>query len=67
MQKRIIISPVRPGQRGIRQIFRNTQEDVMKGKKIVPLLLAAVMGVSVLAGCGNSIDGKKAGATLDGE
>ena len=39
----------------------------MKGKKIVPLLLAAVMGASVLAGCGSSIDGKKAGATLDGE
>lgn len=46
---------------------KNTQEDVMKGKKIIPLLLAAVMGISVLAGCGNSIDGKKTGATLDGE
>ncbi len=39
----------------------------MKGKKIIPLLLAAVMGISVLSGCGSSIDGKKAGATLDGE
>lgn len=38
----------------------------MKGKKIIPLLLAAVMGISVLTGCGG-IDGKKTGATLDGE
>lgn len=38
----------------------------MKGKKIIPLLLAAVMGMSVLTGCGG-IDGKKTGATLDGE
>ena len=39
----------------------------MKGKKILPLLLAAAMGISVLSGCGNSIDGNKTGATLDGE
>ena len=39
----------------------------MKGKKIISLLLAAAMGISVLAGCGNTIDEKKAGATLDGE
>lgn len=39
----------------------------MKGKKILSLLLAAAMGISVLTGCGSSIDGKKAGATLDGE
>ncbi len=38
----------------------------MKGKKIIPLLLAAAMGISVLTGCGG-IDGKKTGATLDGE
>ena len=39
----------------------------MKGKKILSLLLAAAMGISALTGCGSSIDGKKAGATLDGE
>lgn len=38
----------------------------MKGKKIIPLLLAAVMGISAFTGCGG-IDGKKTGATLDGE
>ena len=39
----------------------------MKAKRLVPLLLAAAMGVSVLTGCGNSIDGQKTGATLEGE
>lgn len=39
----------------------------MKAKRLVPLLLAAAMGVSVLTGCGGSIDGKKTGATLEGE
>lgn len=39
----------------------------MKAKKLVPLMLAAALGVSVLAGCGNTIDGEKTGATLDGE
>ncbi len=39
----------------------------MKAKRLVPLLLAAAMGVSVLTGCGSSIDGEKTGATLEGE
>ena len=39
----------------------------MKAKKILPFLLAAAMGVSVLTGCGNRIDGDKPGATLEGE
>lgn len=39
----------------------------MKAKRLVPLLLAAAMGISVLTGCGNSIDGQKTGATLEGE
>lgn len=39
----------------------------MKARKLVPLLMAAVLGVSALSGCGNSIDANKAGATLDGE
>ena len=39
----------------------------MKAKRFVPLLLAAAMGVSALTGCGSSIDGKKTGATLEGE
>ncbi|MCI8484437.1 MAG: peptidyl-prolyl cis-trans isomerase [Lachnospiraceae bacterium] len=39
----------------------------MKGKKLISLLLAAAMGVTVLTGCGSSIDGDKTGATLDGE
>lgn len=39
----------------------------MKAKKILPLLLAAAMGISVMTGCGNAIDGNKAGATLEGE
>ncbi len=39
----------------------------MKAKKIMPLLLAAAMGISVMTGCGNAIDGNKAGATLEGE
>ena len=39
----------------------------MKAKRILPLLLAAAMGMSVFAGCGNAIDADKAGATLEGE
>ena len=39
----------------------------MKGKKWTSLLLAAAMGLTVLTGCGNGIDGDKTGATLDGE
>lgn len=39
----------------------------MKVRKLLPLLMAAVLGVSALAGCGNSIDADKAGATLDGQ
>ncbi len=39
----------------------------MKAKRILPLLLAAAMGMSVFAGCGNAIDANKAGATLEGE
>lgn len=39
----------------------------MKARRLLPLLLAAVLGVSALTGCGNSIDANKAGATLDGE
>ena len=39
----------------------------MKVRKLLPLLMAAVLGVSALAGCGNSIDADKVGATLDGQ
>lgn len=39
----------------------------MKARRLLPLLLATVLGVSALTGCGNSIDANKAGATLDGE
>ena len=39
----------------------------MKLKRFMPVLLAAALSVSALAGCGNAIDGEKAGATLDGE
>ena len=39
----------------------------MKAKKILPVLLAAALGMSVLGGCGNTIDGNKTGATLNGE
>lgn len=38
----------------------------MKARRLLPLLMAAVLGVSVLMGCGNSIDAKSVGATLDG-
>ena len=38
----------------------------MKARRLLPLLMAAVLGVSVLTGCGNSIDAKSVGATLDG-
>lgn len=47
--------------------YRDTQEDVMKVRRLLPLLLAAALGVSVLTGCGSSIDGNKTGATLDGQ
>ncbi|MFG6383523.1 MAG: peptidyl-prolyl cis-trans isomerase [Lachnospiraceae bacterium] len=39
----------------------------MKVKRLVPILLATVIGISVLAGCGSTIDGKKTGATLNEE
>lgn len=39
----------------------------MRAKKLLPLLMAAVLGVSALSGCGNSIDADKTGATLDGQ
>ena len=39
----------------------------MKARKLLPLILAAALGMSALAGCGNRIDANKAGATLDGE
>ncbi len=39
----------------------------MKVRKLLPLLMAAVLGVSALTGCGNSIDANKVGATLDGQ
>lgn len=39
----------------------------MKARRLLPLLMAAVLGVSALTGCGNSIDAKSVGATLDGE
>lgn len=39
----------------------------MKVRRLLPLLLAAALGVSVLTGCGSSIDGNKTGATLDGQ
>lgn len=39
----------------------------MKVRRLLPLLLAAALGVSVLTGCGNSVDGNKTGATLDGQ
>lgn len=39
----------------------------MKARKLLPLLMAAVLGVSALTGCGNSIDAKSVGATLDGQ
>lgn len=38
----------------------------MKAKRLLPLLMAAVMGASVLTGCG-SIDKEAKGATLNGE
>lgn len=38
----------------------------MKGKRILPLLLAAVVGASALTGC-NNIKADAVGATLDGE
>ena len=47
--------------------YRDTQEDVMKVRRLLPLLLAAALGVSVFTGCGSSIDGNKTGATLDGQ
>lgn len=37
----------------------------MKARRLLPLLMAAVLGVSALTGCGNSIDAKSVGATLD--
>lgn len=37
----------------------------MRARRFVPLLMAAVLGVSALSGCGNSIDANKTGATLD--
>ncbi|MCI9136977.1 MAG: peptidyl-prolyl cis-trans isomerase [Lachnospiraceae bacterium] len=39
----------------------------MKKKRLVPLLLAAVVGAAALTGCGSTIDGEKTGATLNGE
>lgn len=39
----------------------------MKARRLLPLLMAAVLGVSALTGCGNSIDAKSVGATLDGQ
>ena len=39
----------------------------MKVRKLLPLLMAAVLGVSALTGCGNSIDANTVGATLDGQ
>lgn len=39
----------------------------MRAKKLLPLLMAAVLGVSALSGCGNSIDADETGATLDGQ
>ncbi len=39
----------------------------MRARKLLPLLMAAVLGVSALSGCGNSIDAGKTGATLDGQ
>ena len=39
----------------------------MKAKRLFALLLAAAMGMSVMTGCGNSIDKEAVGATLDGQ
>lgn len=39
----------------------------MRARRLLPLLMAAVLGVSALSGCGNSIDADKTGATLDGQ
>lgn len=39
----------------------------MKIRRLLPLVLTAVLGMSVLSGCGNSIDAAKTGATLDGQ
>lgn len=39
----------------------------MKAKKLGAFLLAAVMGMSVLTGCGSSINADAVGATLEGE
>ena len=39
----------------------------MRARRLLPLLMAAVLGVSALTGCGNSIDANKVGATLDGQ
>ena len=39
----------------------------MKAKRLLALLLAAVLGASVLTGCGGKIDANKTGATLDGQ
>lgn len=38
----------------------------MKAKRLLALLLAAVLGASALTGCGGRIDANKTGATLDG-
>ncbi len=39
----------------------------MRARRLLPLLLAAALGMSALTGCGNSIDANQVGATLDGE
>ena len=39
----------------------------MKAKRLVALLLAAVLGASTLTACGSNIDATKTGATLDGQ
>lgn len=39
----------------------------MKAKRLTALLLTAVLGASILTGCGKGIDEKKTGATLDGQ
>lgn len=39
----------------------------MRARRLLPLLMAAALGVSALSGCGNSIDADKTGATLDGQ
>ena len=52
----------------ILQKYKGThRRKYMKAKRLTALLLTVVLGASILTGCGNGIDAKKTGATLDGQ